>query len=78
MTHLYFHCGHTGELLLDYRGAEVTDLTEARDRALAVARSIMETAYGHEDFSDWFVCVGDEEDEELLRVPFSSALPTLH
>ncbi|ACL55210.1 DUF6894 family protein [Methylobacterium nodulans] len=78
MTHLYFHCGHSGELLLDYRGADVTDLKEARDRALAVARSVMETAYGHQDFSDWFVCVGDEDDEELMRVPFTSALPTLH
>ncbi|GJD49546.1 hypothetical protein OPKNFCMD_2277 [Methylobacterium crusticola] len=78
MTRLYFHCGSAGGILLDYRGAEISDLAEARDHALDVARKVMRDAYGVADFSDWFVCVGDDQDEEILRVPFTCALPTLH
>ncbi|TGE02577.1 DUF6894 family protein [Methylobacterium nonmethylotrophicum] len=78
MTHLYFHCGYADELFLDLRGADVGDLDEARDHALDVARTMMASAYGPVDFSDWFVCVGDERDEGVLVVPFASALPTLH
>ncbi|GJD47533.1 hypothetical protein OPKNFCMD_0241 [Methylobacterium crusticola] len=78
MTHLYFHCGHADELMLDYRGADVVDLREAREHALGIARTLMASAYGVTDFSDWFVCVGDADDENLIVVPFSQALPTLH
>lgn len=78
MTRLFFHCRSPDELLLDYCGWEISDLAEAEDRALAVARMLMSSAYGIDDFAGWFICVGDEQDEEVMRVPFALALPTLH
>jgi hypothetical protein len=78
MTRLYFHCAGPNELLVDNQGADVLDLAEARRRALMLARSIVEHAYGVKDFSEWLVYVGDDEDEEVLLVSFMDAMPTLH
>jgi hypothetical protein len=78
MFHLYFHCAGSGGIHLDHRGIDIVSLAEARDYAIAVARSVMASAYGVDDFSDWLIYVADEEDEEVLLVPFASALPTLH
>ena len=78
MTPLFFHCTGPGEILIDRVGTVVLDLCEARDHALALARALVENAYGLRDFSQWQVYVGDEDDEEILLVPFTAALPTLH
>ena len=78
MTHLYFHCTGPNEILIDRMGTEVLDLAEAREHAVALARCLIENAYGVRDFSQWHVYVGDEDDDELLLVPFTAALPTLH
>jgi hypothetical protein len=78
MTHLYFHCAGPGGVLLDNHGADVLDLIEARERALLLARFIVESAYGVNDFSEWLVCVSDDENEEMLLISFVEAMPTLH
>jgi hypothetical protein len=78
MTHLFFHCTAPGEVLVDRRGIIVSDLAEAREHALAIARIVMDGAYGCQDFSEWSVYIGDDEDEELLLVPFAAAMPTRH
>ncbi|WP_262272848.1 MULTISPECIES: DUF6894 family protein [Microvirga] len=78
MFYLYFHCAGPGEILIDRHGAEVLDLIEARDRALSLARALVEKAYGARDFSDWHVYVSDEDDDEMLLIPFSDVMPTLH
>ncbi|MFL5530976.1 MAG: DUF6894 family protein [Gemmatimonadales bacterium] len=78
MTRLYFHCASADDLHLDPCGREVQDLAEARDHAMAVARSVMAGSFGIADFSDWLIYVGDEDDEQVLLVPFASTLPTLH
>ena len=78
MTRLYFHCTGPEEILIDRIGTDVLDLAEARDHAVALARCLVENAYGLRDFSEWQVYVGDEDDDELLVVPFTAALPTLH
>ena len=78
MFYLYFHCAGPGEVLIDRDGAEVLDLMEARDRARALARILLEEAYGTRDFTDWHVYVSDEDDEEMLLIPFSDVMPTLH
>ena len=78
MTHLFFHCTGPGEILIDRVGTKVLDISEAREHALALARSLVESAYGLRDFSQWQVYVGDEDDDEILLVPFAAALPTLH
>jgi hypothetical protein len=78
MSHLYFHCTGPGEILIDRIGTEVVDLAEAREHVLALARTFVETAYGIRDFSQWQVYVSDEDDDEILLVSFTVALPTLH
>ena len=78
MFYLYFHCAGPGEILIDRNGAEVLDLMEARDRALDLARILVEQAYGIRDFTDWHVYVSDEDDEELMLIPFSAVMPTIH
>ena len=78
MAHLYFHCTNSDDVLVDHTGTEMLDLADARDHALTLARSIVAAAYGIHDFSDWCVYVGDEENEEVLTIPFTSALPTVH
>jgi hypothetical protein len=78
MTHLYFHCSGPGEVLVDCHGTDVLDLVEARDHALAIARLIAEENFGLSDFSEWIVFVYDEDEDEMLSIPFKDALPTLH
>ncbi|HEV2565770.1 MAG TPA: hypothetical protein VGU19_11875 [Microvirga sp.] len=78
MFHLYFHCAGPGEILIDRQGAEVLDLIEARDRALTLARAFVEKAYGMRDFADWHVYVSDDDDDEVLLIPFSDVMPTIH
>jgi hypothetical protein len=78
MTHLYFHCAAPGEVLIDARGTSVSDLSEAREHAATVARFIMDGAFGVEDFSEWQIYVGNDEDDEVLVLPFAAVLPTLH
>ena len=78
MTRLYFHCASADDLHLDAHGHEVQDLADAREHALAIARSVMAGSFGIEDFSEYLIYVGDEDDEQVLLVPFASTLPTLH
>jgi hypothetical protein len=78
MTRLYFHCASTDDLHLDSCGLEVQDLAEAREHALALARSVMAGSFGIDDFSEWLIYVGDEDDEQVLLVPFAATRPTLH
>jgi hypothetical protein len=78
MMRLYFHCACPGEVVIDRHGSDVIDLAEARDQAIAIARLIVESAYGACDFSEWLIYVGDEDDDEMLLVPFTAALPTVH
>ena len=70
MTQVYFHCSHADEVLIDRCGAMVDDLTEARDRATSVVRSLT-TARSLEDWRGWTLHVNDDLGEELFIVPFA-------
>ena len=70
MTHVYFHCSNTREVLIDRCGAVVDDLAEARDRAACVARSLT-TARSLEDWRRWILHVNDDLGDELFVVPFA-------
>jgi len=77
MAQVYFHCSNDREVRIDQAGALVSDLTEARDRAATVVRSlIMEQSA--EDWRDWVVHVSDDFDEEIFAVPFASVLGRPH
>ena len=43
MVQVYFHCSNTEGTLVDRYGAAVANLTEARDRAAQIMRSMIQT-----------------------------------
>ena len=70
MTQVYFHCSNANEVLIDRCGALVDDLTEARDRAASVVRSLT-ASRNLEDWRGWILHVNDDLGEELFIVPFA-------
>ena len=77
MAQVYFHCSNDREVRIDQAGALVSDLTEARDRAATVVRSlIMEESA--EDWRDWVVHVSDDFDDEIFVLPFAFVLGKPH
>ena len=77
MTQVYFHCSSSRGVRIDRSGEAVSDLTEARDHASCVVRSlIMESSA--EDWRDWIVHVSDDFDDEIFALPFSSVLGKPH
>ncbi|NEU95263.1 DUF6894 family protein [Bradyrhizobium uaiense] len=77
MTHVYFHCSNNRQMLVDRCGALVGDLTEARDHAACVVRSLT-TARNLEDWRDWILHVNDDLGDELFVVPFVFVLGKPH
>jgi hypothetical protein len=73
MAQVYFHCSSSQGALIDRRGAAVSDLAEARDRAALVMRSLI-SAPGPEDWRGWVLHVSDDDGEEIFCVPFASVL----
>ena len=73
MTQVYFHCSNTKKVFVDYRGAVVTDLVEARDHATRVVQ-FFTNARSPEDWRDWVLHVSDDQDDELFVVPFTFVL----
>jgi hypothetical protein len=77
MTQVYFHCSTTEQVLLNYREAQVADLTEAREQAAQMVRALI-GAPGPEDWRDWMLHASDDLGEELFSLPFSSFMGRPH
>lgn len=77
MTQVYFHCSTTERVLLNYGGAQVADLTEAREEAALVMRALI-AAPGPEDWRDWMLHICDDLDDELFSLSFAAELGPLH
>ncbi|MGZ3410426.1 MAG: DUF6894 family protein [Xanthobacteraceae bacterium] len=73
MTHVYFHCTGPERVLLDKRGRDVEDMTEARDFALRVVKEFIESR-GPDDWRTWTLRVSDEDGEEIFLMPFACVL----
>ena len=78
MAQFYFHCSSAEEVLVDRRGTDLEDLAEAHAKAKEIARTIMTTATGLQDWRDWIVHVSDEYDDEIFLVPFGFLAGKLH
>jgi hypothetical protein len=76
MTQIYFHCSNSESVWVDRCGATVGDLSEARERATLVMRSLISTP-GAEDWRGWVLHVSDEIDE-IFCLPFASLLGKPH
>lgn len=77
MVQMYFHCSSTDGVLVDRRGAAVSNLTEARDRAAQIMRSMISTPSA-EDWRDWVLHISDGDGEEILDLPFKTMLGAPH
>jgi hypothetical protein len=77
VTHLYFHSYGADRVLLDHTGADIDDLTEARDRAVRIVREIV-SGGGPDDWRSWTLRVSDEDGEEIFLMPFACVIGHLH
>ena len=73
MTHVYFHCSNSKEMLVGRCGAAVDNLAEARVHAAGVVRSLT-AARSHEDWRGWILHVNDDLGDELFVAPFAFML----
>jgi len=76
MTQLYFHCANSREVRIDHSGEVVSDLAEARDRAVGIVRSLI-MQRDTQDWRDWTVHVSDADDE-IFVLPFAFVLGKAH
>ena len=76
MAQVYFHCSSAQGVFLDPRGADIQDLTDAREHAAQVVGAMIATPC-NEDWRHWVLHVSDEGGEELFAVPFASMLGRL-
>ena len=76
MTQVYFHCSSSREVRIDRSGEAVSDLAEARDRAVCMVRSLI-MQRDQEDWRDWAVHVSDLDDE-IFVLPFAFVLGKPH
>lgn len=77
MVQMYFHCSNAEGMLLDRYGTAVSNLTEARDRAAQIMRSMILTP-SNEDWRDWVIHVSDDDGEEIFDLPFTAMLGKPH
>ena len=76
MTQIYFHCSNTREVRIDRSGEAVSDLAEARDRAVCMVQSLI-MQRDQQDWRDWTVHVSDLDDE-IFVLPFAFVLGKPH
>jgi hypothetical protein len=77
MAQVYFHCSDAQRVMVDRRGADVVDLTEAREHAARLIRSLI-SAPTLEDWRNWVLHISDDLGCEILAVPFASAIGRPH
>ncbi|UPK34138.1 hypothetical protein IVB18_39270 [Bradyrhizobium sp. 186] len=77
MVQMYFHCSNTEGTLVDRYGTAVANLTEARDRADQIMRSMILTP-SNEDWRDWILHVSGSDGEEIFDLPFTAMLGKPH
>jgi len=77
MSEVHVHCSNGNGIVLDARVAQVDGLTEAREYAKGVARSLM-TVPTLRDWRECWLEVSDDLGEEIFAMPFSSILGKPH
>ncbi|MBR1122497.1 hypothetical protein JQ628_13300 [Bradyrhizobium lablabi] len=77
MRRVYFHCADPDHLLIDHRGAAVSDFSEACAHADRFVHSLLMTPNA-EDWRGWELRVTDALGDEIFVVPFASVLGKPH
>ena len=73
MTQVFFHCSNTKKVFVEYSGAMVEDLAEARDHAARLVQSFTNER-SLENWRDWVLHVSDDQGDELFVIPFTFVL----
>jgi len=77
MAQVWFHCSNAIGVSIDRCGSPVADLTEAREHAVLVVRSLIDMAI-LVDWRGWVLHVSNKDGEEIFNVPFASVLGKSH
>jgi uncharacterized protein DUF6894 len=77
MVQVFFHCSNTEGIMVDRHGAAVSNLTEARERASQIMRSMIMVP-SDEDWREWVLHVSDDDGEEIFDLPFTAMLGKPH
>jgi hypothetical protein len=77
MAQVHFVCSNAQQIMRNWVETDVANLAEARERATTVVRSLLATP-GPEDWRSWVLHVSDDLGEEVLALPFSSIMGSLH
>lgn len=77
MREAYFHYANPEHLLIDKRGAAVSDFADACAQANRLVRTMIATA-NDEDWRGWELRVTDDLGEEIFVLPFTALLGRLH
>jgi hypothetical protein len=77
MVQVFFHCSNTEGILVDRHGAAVSNLTEARERASQIMRSMIMVP-SDEDWREWVLHLSDDDGEEIFDLPFTAMLGKPH
>jgi hypothetical protein len=77
MVQVFFHCSNTEGILVDRHGAAVSNLTEARERASQIMRSMIMVP-SDEDWREWVLHMSDNDGEEIFDLPFTAMLGKPH
>jgi hypothetical protein len=70
---MYYFNVRNSDTIRDPDGTELADDEAARGHATAVARELMYNSEGmlDQDWSQWFMTVHNDDEEELFSFPFS-------
>jgi hypothetical protein len=77
MAQMYFHCVSTEGVMLDRRGSDIDDLSEAREHAVQLARKYISTP-GPQDWRRWILMASDHDGEEVFVMRFVTLLSRPH
>jgi hypothetical protein len=77
MAQLFFHCSNNDGVWIDRRLAAANNLTEAKEQATRVMRSLV-MAPSREDWRGWTLHASDDFGEEVFAMPFASVLGKSH
>jgi hypothetical protein len=77
MAQMYFHCISSEGVLLDRRGSNIDDLSEACEHAVQIAQRCISTP-GPQDWRRWTLMASDGDGEEIFVMPFVTLLSKPH
>jgi hypothetical protein len=77
MAQMYFHRVSSEGVMLDRRGSQVDDLSEACEHAVQLVQKYISTP-GPQDWRSWTLTASDGDGQEVFVMPFVTLLSKPH